>query len=240
MSWLWRSHPHRLSKSQSPITVLLRTTVTQMIMLNQGTSFFCLQISVLPCFRYFSVNVFRLGSLNKLSSLFPLRFCRRFYLLLRFKNSIEVVYPTGHFKNIIPKKAKLLFARKIKRLRHCHVLALFFFLRVSIVSLQPSSPKMLYARACVKFNKHGPHKTTLFLNTKLRTTSKWTKNIKTSIYNFFLWVLYNVRMYCWDFKLPVRTDLIKCYTANVCKNGTLPRTSYSSYYWELFKTCEPR
>ena len=36
ITWLWRWLPHRLSKCQSPTTVLLRTPVTQMITFNQG------------------------------------------------------------------------------------------------------------------------------------------------------------------------------------------------------------
>ena len=35
-TWLWISFPHRLSKRQSPTTVLFRTTITQMIFFNQG------------------------------------------------------------------------------------------------------------------------------------------------------------------------------------------------------------
>ena len=37
ITWLWRWLPHRLSKRQSQTTVLLRTSVTQMIIFNQGT-----------------------------------------------------------------------------------------------------------------------------------------------------------------------------------------------------------
>ena len=38
VTWLWRWLPHRLSKHQSPTTLLLRTPVTQVIVVNQGTS----------------------------------------------------------------------------------------------------------------------------------------------------------------------------------------------------------
>ena len=37
VTWFWRWLPHRLSKGQSPATVLLRTQVTQMIIFNPGT-----------------------------------------------------------------------------------------------------------------------------------------------------------------------------------------------------------
>ena len=36
VTWLWRWLPHRLSKCQSPTTVLHRTPITQMIIFNQG------------------------------------------------------------------------------------------------------------------------------------------------------------------------------------------------------------